>query len=567
MITASLRKINLEKIFFILPILLVIFLSILNLGVKETSGHWATQNMLTGDGATFVLTATAHNKDLGVPYKDYWEYRPPGFFILLDIWSKIFGSHILSFKFLEMLFRFLVGLQICFLARKIFSSFQAFVVSSLTLFVFFSPAFGIFLYPEVYGISFSLMGLLSLIYIQKTGRRIFLAAVFFSISIQIKDIFAGAVLAFVPFFISLVISRNYKLLIKSLFYMTLGLTLPVVLLLIYLFNIGSLSAYLEVLNFKSSIYPTHLWDNIYFSLGRYFYFHSKNLAFVSYNYLNLLTIILFWLILLGFFFIKSRVSFVILKKWVNIIIKMPDLTFSLNPQNLNILTVLAFSLGSFILPSTVAVISAHYIYATIVPTYFLVSIILLFFAKISANLLKTSKINIFFLVFFLIVLFPKKWIVIEYAMLPVNIFEQAYLNITIPGGNIDVEKYIASKTTVDDCIMSVYGWKSTETYLYSERKPCTRFILPNIIVADWQIKEYREAILNNPPKVIVYSVGGADMDVENFEKIVINFSQILGKCYKQDFTYTTSRHWPFVKLYFPIFVGDDLKVCLKNHAS
>lgn len=552
--------------FLLIEVLLVAFLSILNLGVRETEGHWATQNMLTGDGATFVLTATSHNKDLGVPYKDYWEYRPPGFFFLIDYWSKIFGSDVLSFKIMEAFFRILVGLQICFLARKIFSPFQAFVVSSLTLFVFFSPAFGIFLYPEPYGIFFSLMGLLSLIYMEKFGWRLFLSSMFFSIAMQTKDIFAGAELAFVPIFVYLAISRNYKMLIKGFFCVALGFVFPTVLLIIYLLNLGSLSAYIEVLNFKSNIYPTRLWDDVYHSLRQYYDFHLNNLAFVSYNYRYLLSILVFWIISILVIIAKSKAKYTIFKKKINIIIKIPSLTFSLNRKNMNILTLLAFLLGSFVLPSTVALISAHYIFATIISTYFLWGIAALFLAKLTAGVLKSSKINIFFLLFFLIAILPNKWIVIEYAVLPVNILKQATNNINIPEGNIDVEKYLASKTNSRDCILSVYGWKSTESYLYSERKPCTRFILPNIVITDWQKKEYRQSILDNPPKAVVYSIVGTDMNFEKFEKEVINLSKILNNCYKQDLTYTTSRHWPLVKLYFPAKESDDLKICLKNNA-
>lgn len=154
-----------------------------------------------------------------------------------------------------------------------------------------------------------------------------------------------------------------------------------------------------------------------------------------------------------------------------------------------------------------------------------------------------------------------------YGDIPLNnVFRQAYVNFTLPDGDTTVEKYISSKTSIKDCLVSLYGWKSPEAPLYSQRRPCSRIIQANMVNDPWQKVEYREAIFKNPPAVIVYSMELADMDVAKFEQEVINFTAILKNCYQQDNKYTHNGRWS-LNLYFPVFSGEALKSCVKNHAT
>src|SRR3990167_4993245 len=90
--------------------------------------------------------------------------------------------------------------------------------------------------------------------------------------------------------------------------------------------------------------------------------------------------------------------------------------------------------------------------------------------------------------------------------------------------------------------MSVYGWGVGKSYFYSNRKPCTRFFLANIL-PEKHNNEYRTSLINNPPAVIVYTLGGADLNTENFEKNVFNFTDVLKDCYQQDAKFTRT-YWP-----------------------
>lgn len=557
-----LRKISIKKAFLITGILLVIIGSLLNAANITSGSHWANQRLITHDNATFLVTAISHNKDLGLPYKDYWEYRPPGFFLLIDLWAKVIGSQVFSFKILEALTRFFIGIQILFLIRKIFSPFKAFVTISLTLLFFYSPAFGQWLFPEAYAMFFSLMGLLCLVYIKRLGLRFFLAAFFLSLSAQLKDTFWGASLAIIPPLFYFLIPRDYKSFLKGLVFTFLGLFLPLFLLSFYLINLGSLDAYFEVLRFKSE----RSFSNFYQFLRQYYFFFRTSNKLVTFFHDPTLIILFisFLLILISIF--KNKIFLLLNKKNNTLTLKIPSLRFSIGPQGSNIITVLFYSLGSFIGPSMMYLFTPHYLFSIIIPTCFLWAIIAFFIENILRGLFKNLKRNLIFLTATILLLFPQDWIMVQYQKIPANLFKQAYKNLTLPDADTSMERYINSKTDHDDCILSLYGWKSSEIYLYSERRPCSRFIIPNIVFDEWQEKEYRNSILQNPPQAIVYSLAGADMKYLPFESEVINITRILDACYQQDLTYTDNGRW-LLELYFPIFSGENLKTCIKENAG
>ena len=106
----------------------VFVLIIVNLAAAN-SEHWMRQGLIAHDNATFFVTATAYQNNLGFPYKDYWEYRPPGFIFFIDQLVRIFGLHVFPYKIIETFFRLLIGFQIILLLRKILTPFQSFIVS------------------------------------------------------------------------------------------------------------------------------------------------------------------------------------------------------------------------------------------------------------------------------------------------------------------------------------------------------------------------------------------------------------------------------------------------------
>lgn len=545
------RRVNLGKVFLVAEIFFVLFFSLLNLAVYGLNGHWAWLNLMVNDGASSVVSAISHNYGLGVPYKDYWEYRPPGFIMLIDFWVKIFGFKIFSFKVLELLVRLGIGLVVCLLARKIFSPFQALVVSFLTCFVFFSPPFGTMMLADPYGLFFSLLGLLILLYVKSFNLRYLLASFFLFLSGQMKDPYFPTVLVFLPVFFYLLVSRDYRSFFKALAFTFSGFFLAFLILWVYLTLLGSWGAYVETFLFKSSNFHARFWEDLGFFLGRlYRAFRSVEDTFFLLRYSSI-TVLFVWSTILVF----------------SLFFKRPFLFRIQVKNNLNFLIVIFYSIGVSIGFSLNNGFTPRYLVMMIVPVYFLWSVIISSIENSLRVIFKALKKNLIFLPATAVLLFPKFWIVSPYGDIPLaNVFRQAYVNLTLPDMDTPVEKYIASKTSNDDCMVSLYGWKSPEPHLYSMRRPCSRIVQANMVNEPWQKIEYREAILNNPPAVIVYSLAGADMDVLKFEREVINFTRVINNCYKQDYKYTYNGRWSF-KLYFPRISGEYLKDCVKNNAT
>lgn len=561
------RKFIFKEIYFITGIILVFLGSLLNMST-HSEGHWAAMNLLGSDGAADVISAISYHYGLGVPYKDYWDYRPPGFIMLVDFWVRIFGFKIFSFKLMELVFRFGIGLEICFLARKIFSPFQAFVVTCFTNFVFFAPIFGTMMLAEPYGLFFSLLGLLILLYVKNFNRRYFFASFFIFLSGQVKDPFAFSVLVYVPVFLYLLATRSYRSFFRAFILTVGGFLLVLILFWSYLMFLGSWEAYKGVFLFKSSNFSVRIWEDLgqFFRLFRAAFEKVKE-VFFRFQYVGIPLLFLWFSIFIYFLLHGKLVLFRFEHQKNNTILTFPSLNFTLTSERLNRLIVVFFSIGVFIGFTLNQGFSPHYLTMVVVPMFFLWSIVISSMENRLRAIFKTLRKNLIFLPAVFLFLFPKDWITNSYGDIPwTSVFREAYVNITMPDGDTIVENYINSKTSIDDCMISLYGWKSAEAPLYSMRRPCSRIIQANLVNHPLQVIEYREAIFKNPPAVVVYSLAAADMNVLRFDREVINFTEILKKCYKQDNKYTYNGRWP-LELYFPVYSGEVLRNCVKNNAT
>jgi hypothetical protein len=151
------------------------------------------------------------------------------------------------------------------------------------------------------------------------------------------------------------------------------------------------------------------------------------------------------------------------------------------------------------------------------------------FTNVSHSFGKSKFVFLLLLVLFIcsvVILVPKRQYLSSY--LPQS------TNYVLSDRTYGFEKRIEELTTKDQCILSVYGWGVSENYLYSRRRPCTRFFLPNIVNQDWQKKEYARDIMENPPAAIAYTTVETDMDIQKFQTEVINISKIIKNCYVQD---------------------------------
>lgn len=544
---------------------LFLFLILLLLSVRAITTFPTERNRLSGTAVSLALVASAPFQGLGVPYKDYWGHESPGVILLLGFWMKIFGATMFSLKTLNLLFLLATGPLIYLVLKKIFSPFYTFALSSLMIIVLYSPYLNFpLLYAELFGLFFSLLGLVCLLFIKKTELRFFLGSFFLAFSGQIKDSFTFTVLSLIPPLICLLASKNYVLLRRATKSIFGGIFLAVLIIGGYLLATDSLSDYLKVL---SITLDERVWDKLttfseYYS---YTFWHAKNIFFLLQSEVALILGLWFLLVLLTAFLRKSfRLPHFKASKGFYVI-TLPLIKLKSASQTFDVLTVIFYSLGSFLLFAMYGFFDFQNLYQIALPVYFFWAIII---KSILDNLQKIlpilSKSKVSFLLFLLLLVFliPKGPYLKEYFLKdykPWILVKKIYLNITMVDSNHEFEDYIRSKTQENSCILSVYGWNVGETYFYG-RRPCSRFFLVNLINYDWQRSEYREDIFQNPPQAIVYTREGADIDPSLFEREVINLTTIINRCYQPDSRYSTFN------LYFPKFSGDELENCLRENA-
>ncbi len=58
--------------------------------------------------------------------------------------------------------------------------------------------------------------------------------------------------------------------------------------------------------------------------------------------------------------------------------------------------------------------------------------------------------------------------------------------------------------------------------------------MANLVLREWQREEYKKQVFEKPPIAIFYNIYGTDLNIEYFEKNVIDYSTVLKNCYVPD---------------------------------
>lgn len=540
-----------DRLVFLIALIYILLLTYLNLGKV------AFLTRLEGDAISRVLPASAPLLGLGAPYKDFWEIIPPGFLLFLSLWMKSFGFSMISFKILQVSALLGIGLLSYFIMKRIFSIFYLAIVGSFSLIILFSSLlFTIFIPSEMVGLLFSLLGLMILIYFRQHSYAVLFGTFCLAFSGQIKDPFGLTILSIIPLLVSRLIIGDYKSFLRLFLFIVGGIGLAALTVIGYLYSVGSYEAYSQVLNYKSTVFDVWKFERL--TNGFVYAIQTPQNIFIYYQYLIIVPLLLWGVITLISKFTSKKITRERAEKGF-----VFHLQFKATSRTLDTAIVLCYSLGSFLGFTAGNNFGSHYLIQIVLPIYFVWGILLnssyenglLIFRRAPLKFLMAGLM----LLVSIILLAPKPEYFKSYKLSrysPVVIANE----ILQSEKNVDVkiEKYIATKVNEDGCILSVYGWGVGDTYYYSQRKPCTRFFLANIVTQDWQRTEYRESILRNPPHALVYTPLGADMNIIWFEQSVINLSKIKDQCYVPD------THYPH--LFFPKYQSNELTECVSQNA-
>jgi len=496
------KPININPVTLILLLLsgLMIYLQTSVFISDNSIGHNAVSNL---------LPALAPFHQLGVPYRDYWDIYPPGIYIFWSLIGLLFGKNLALYKLLHM---FLCGSFI----GVVFSTFKktnfsgqlkdSWPVALLFLVFMGSTLTHPQLLQNVLIASLvSVLGIRILLSNTATWIQYGLAGFLLLFSGMIKDPFIFGFL--VPITLALA-NKNWKQLSWTL----AGGLLALAVNFCFLEHFNILGNYLEILNFKRSLTPTHL-ALLYLSPNRYLGYMADLFSYLFFAWPLLISLI-----------IAGIVASTLTKK--------PELKFTKN-EKISVL----FFFFTFIGFDLQHRSWGPYTLQMLAPLCLILNAMYGIFARRFGKRILFGAV-----IFCLIPAIPViQHIPINTVVSPSKFLEEIEKPWATP---TQFPGEIAAILKTDPRILHLYGWGSPLFYFVNDLKPFNRFFIvhPNIM-ADAQQAEWIESFKNELPKVVIYGDGpGADMDVQRFEAGTIQLGRILKECYHSVEGYFVLNH-------------------------
>jgi hypothetical protein len=501
------------------PFLLVFSLAIIFLfGV-----YLFSLNRVAGDAASHLLLAVSPILKIGSPYKDFWEIKPPVWPLVIYLWSNLFGFGILSVRIINIIVAAIVVFLTWLVYKKVFPTPVFEIIFFFTIIIVLSPILHTFLLPtEFLGLALSMGALLVLIGSKKDFPKFYFSGILFFIASQTKEPFMFTVLAVLPVFFESLLKKGFRGLVGNITQFLLGIFTCFAGIYIYLAGLGSVGAYIEIFKYKQIFFP-FTFERLSSNFLPGFYAAERTFTEFSHGFSLLIILAVF------VFYLVNKFKKTLIFKQSGSRLTLKSVIVS-DPEKIIKYSVLFYAIGSFLGFGLGGSFSTHYLIQVVIPFYIIYGFLFSYLFNNASYLFKKSKLYFYAVLvligFSVVILMPKRPYFSRY--LPKT------TNFSMTDNISGLERRITELTTKDQCVLSVYGWGVSENYLYSERRPCTRFFLANIVLQDWQKKEYAKDIMENPPTIIAYQTSGADMNIQKFESEVINISKIIKNCYVQD---------------------------------
>lgn len=530
------------------------------LGILLQSYYKLETPLLRADFISTLVPGIAYFHKLGSPYLNYWEIRPPALQFITGLWGFLIGSSLHSFHLFYLFF--LTGIMFLswMILSKLFSFYEKVLIYAIFALIFFTNSVQTqFFPPEINGLFFSLLGLRFALKKNPSNKDFFWSSFFFIIAGQMKEVFAITGLSLLPHLVIKVFSSKQKL---KTFVMNIlgGIILAIATVLSYLLFTHSLLAYREVLQYKSEIFDPTNFSVLFTRLSPTFNYLTHRFLAIPYNVWFLMG----GTLLIGFFWLKKNIIKITSKKDQQII----QFIFSHQLSQKIILGTVAFCYGigallGYLMQNRynhiydIAILFAFILLLGLMGKMFAYFLFDLFsFKKINKNIYLFSPVFTFLLIGLL--LMPRKQIWSEdfYQLKAYNpqIHFSRWLNAE-SAADTKLETKIKNNISSSSCIDVQHGWNVGQQYYYANRRPCTRFFITNIIPAE-RIAEYQSQLVNNPPAALIYFTTLTDLNVENFEKNIFDFTKVINNCFIQDDEFPT--------LYWPAAEGMKFKECFRT---
>ena len=450
------------------------------------------QSFFTHDFSSYLVQVDAL-RQYGHSYSVFWDIKPPGLQIILFIWSIPFGTSFLSYFLFNALLVACTLISIRWLINFYLPTKYQLLpwILILTTQGLYADYGGNFLSSDFIGLAFILPSI-SLLISKKSRNFQLLALLGLLYAGSIKEVFIFTPLVF----LSLITRNNWKAVLRYFSLICISFYLFIA---FYLIIIKELSTYINILSFKKEVFAVKLWP----FLGHSFF-----------NILNMLkseipiTISILLILIIAFLNYKR------IKEIRNLSLEVKILTSLVFFLFLGLL----FQQKSF---------SSHYLLALYLPTLIAMLLVLYkFLLRFEESVLYFNLILTIVLILSIFFSPPKFGKIV--SMSKASTWIQ---NFETPSS---IQEYIVPGS---GCMQVIFGWEAGSFYHYSNRKPCSKYFLANILqMSAKESENYVKEIISNPPEKVIYDTKGADLDVSQFELRVFPWTRILSSCYyKVDF--------------------------------
>jgi len=498
--------------------------SVLLIFIFETL--YRTEQRIGHDLVSYVLPSFAMDNNLGSPYSDYFINRPPGAFIFIQLWAKLFGYELQSWVILESIL--LLGISL--ILYDIFSSLIPKFASAMAVFfalfiLLFSGTLAMFMPLEIICVFIILLATRILV---KKSSSFKTNTIFFTLLIFAASIREQYFIVFVFMLIAVLISQvNVQKLTNTFQACLFGIILAgTVLLWHFLVNanfISFISIFKDGFNKEKrpvSNYFGWLIDSISFHSAVSF----LSPIFKPQLHLYTLSIVFSFLLFSVLLFLKNR-------------------TLNSHLFQPFIVGMVGFSIiASVSWQSSGSRFSSHYAISSLLGIFLCIISAISFLTRFLSSkyyLQKRFKHIPILLIFLLSPSFET-----------IRIFSATFNNISVSSIATQFSHITSRQPSLNElkaaeiirlsppdfqCTVNVYGWGSGSFYLYSKSKPCTKYFLPNLVVSEQMTIEYRKNIEQNPPRVINYGcldyLTCSDLDINEFEIVVFPYTKVIARCY------------------------------------
>lgn len=485
-----------------------------------TFAKFANEPLMVGDLSTYVLPADALLRQGDAIYVDFFDIKPPVTYLIFIPWLAVFGKSLLGLWIYYSMWLGVLFLLTWLLLRRFLAGWIALVpfFTLGTTLVAFGMLEEILFITEVVGLAVAFAALLILLKWPSSWISYASAGFLTVAASQTKEVFALTPLILIP----AVIFAKQQRLVNAAAFIGGGMTcLALILGSLFWWNPATIPEYLRVLTFKSERFPPP-------SLGVL----AQGIVEIAQEIQAWMPLIALLLgVLLGLK-ILSRVS--------------PEGAPPVgSPKHDAADRRASWVVGTFAVSILIAFIwqgappLVHYAVALVFPLT-LVLAPLLRWGITTCHNISRRPVRISLSLLLLVSMLPATssvlWVGGRSTGLDPIVMGESIGQLEAPEATITYDR-IAQLTSEDDCIQVAYGWAASAAYLYSERDPCSRFIVPPLALDQTRIDELQIDLVGNPPSLLVIdsALTGETTypeEVGSPDDFVFPFQSVAGTCYE-----------------------------------